>query len=102
MPLCTSYNFKRLNVKVRKQLKKVESFVFYIVLVSIAWLLYAILIPRVYSEMTERGQFGDSFGALNTLFSGFAFAGIIFTIILQKRELALQRRELEYTRKELE
>lgn len=34
-----------------------------------------------------RGQFGDKFGAINALFAGFAFAGIIFTILLQSREL---------------
>lgn len=33
------------------------------------------------------GQFGDKFGAINSLFSGFAFAAIVFTIILQNREL---------------
>lgn len=41
-----------------------------------------------------RGQFGDMFGAVNALFSGLAFAGVIIAVILQKRELALQRREL--------
>lgn len=41
-----------------------------------------------------RGQFGDMFGAVNALFSGFAFAGVIIAVILQRNELALQRREL--------
>lgn len=49
----------------------------------------------------EQGQFGDQFGAVNALFSGLAFAGLIFTIILQKKELALQREELTQTRDEL-
>lgn len=47
-----------------------------------------------------RGAFGDKFGAINALFSGLAFAGIIFTILLQRRDLSLQRQELEETRKE--
>lgn len=47
-----------------------------------------------------RGLFGDKFGAINALFSALAFAGIIFTILLQKRELKLQREELEETRGE--
>ncbi len=55
----------------------------------------------VYPELTSRGLFGDSFGALNALFSGFAFLGIIYTIILQTQELGLQRKELELTRAEL-
>lgn len=50
----------------------------------------------------HRGQFGDKFGAVNSLFSGLAFAGIIFTIFLQKRELTLQRQELKDTREELQ
>lgn len=45
--------------------------------------------------------FGDSFGGINTLFSGLAFAGIIYTILLQKKELRLQREEFQETRNEL-
>lgn len=48
----------------------------------------------------ERGQIGDMFGLVNSLFSGLAFAGLILTLILQRRELLLQREELEQTRKE--
>lgn len=48
------------------------------------------------------GLFGDSYGAVNSLFSGLAFAGIIYTIILQKKELSLQRDELMQTRIELQ
>lgn len=44
---------------------------------------------------------GDQYGAVNSLFSGLAFAGLIYTIILQKNELTLQRKELELTRDEL-
>ncbi|ROI09471.1 hypothetical protein EGH90_04040 [Kaistella haifensis] len=47
-----------------------------------------------------RGVFGDKFGAINALFSALAFAGIIFTIFLQKKELKLQREELAETRDE--
>lgn len=48
-----------------------------------------------------RGTFGDQFGAVNALFSGLAFAGLIFTIILQRRDLELQRNELKLQRQEL-
>ena len=47
------------------------------------------------------GEFGDMFGAVNALFSGLAFAGLIITLILQRQELELQREELEQTREEL-
>lgn len=49
---------------------------------------------------SDRGTFGDMFGVTNTLFSGLALDGIIFTILLQKKELGYQRDELRETRKE--
>lgn len=42
-----------------------------------------------------------SFDRLNTLFSGLAFWGVIWAILLQKNELVLQREELELTRNEV-
>ncbi|WP_224483476.1 putative phage abortive infection protein [Robertkochia aurantiaca] len=48
----------------------------------------------------ERGTLGDMFGTVNALFSGLAFAGIILTILLQKKELGYQRKELQETRAE--
>jgi Putative phage abortive infection protein len=51
-------------------------------------------------EPADRGTYGDMFGAVNALFSGFALAGIIFTILLQRKELDYQRKELEATRLE--
>jgi len=53
-------------------------------------------------DSPDRGTYGDMFGAVNSLFSGLAFAGLIFTIYLQKNELGLQRKELELTRLELQ
>ncbi len=45
------------------------------------------------------GVFGDAFGALNTLFAGLAFAGVIVTLMLQQQELRLQREEIRESRK---
>ena len=59
------------------------------------------LLASTIGNSEKQGQFGDQFGAVNALFSGLAFAGLIFTIILQKKELALQREELTETRAEL-
>ncbi len=58
-------------------------------------------IATTIHDPEKQGQFGDQFGAVNALFSGLAFAGLIFTIILQKNELALQREELTQTHEEL-
>ncbi|MBE0599481.1 MAG: hypothetical protein IH614_19755 [Desulfuromonadales bacterium] len=53
------------------------------------------------SDWPTRGQFGDMFGAVNALFSGLAFAGVVLAIVLQRQELSLQREELKMTREEL-
>lgn len=55
----------------------------------------------VLPDWPTRGQFGDLFGAVNATFSGLAFAGLIYAILLQRDDLALQRVELELTREEL-
>lgn len=51
--------------------------------------------------MTNPGEFGDMFGAVNALFTGLAFATLIYTAWMQREELALQREELAATRAEL-
>ena len=59
-------------------------------------------INQHFQKHDERGTFGDMFGAVNALFSGLAFAGLIITLLYQKEELKLQREELKQTRAELE
>jgi hypothetical protein len=69
--------------------------------VLILWLLSWGLVAKFIEAAPEQGQFGDMFGAVNALFSGLAFAGIVYTILLQRKELGLQRIELAATRAEL-
>lgn len=69
--------------------------------VSIIVILLWLISGFVLYDRQDRGSFGDMFGAVNSLFSGLAFVGVIFAILLQKSELALQRKELELTRNEL-
>jgi hypothetical protein len=64
--------------------------------------LGGMLIYRGLDDWSARSSFGEMFGAFDALFSGLAFAGVIYTILLQRRELELQRREIEMTRQELE
>lgn len=72
-------------------------------IVLLAWLSYLIeWFPWWLNQTQDRGKFGDSFGSLNALFSGLAFLGVIWAILLQKRELGLQRKELGLQRKNLE
>jgi hypothetical protein len=71
------------------------------IVVFFVWLLSFIIMLSTVKDWNARGNFGDSFGGINALFSGLAFAGIIYTILLQKKELTLQRQEMADTRVEL-
>lgn len=48
------------------------------------------------------GTYGDSYGSLNTLFSGLAFAVLIISLFMQRQELRAQREELEAQRNEIQ
>ncbi len=64
--------------------------------------VYGFLVLRYFGPaMDVRGQFGDIFGGVNALFTGLAFAGIIYTILLQRHELEVQRTELRLSTEEL-
>lgn len=54
-----------------------------------------------YIPTEDFGDYGEMFGPVNALFSGFAFCGVIVAILLQRQELTLQREELSHTREEI-
>lgn len=60
----------------------------------IYWLVLVLTIKNYNHDWQVRGLFGDMFGAINALFSGLAFAGLIITILLQREELKAQKEEL--------
>jgi hypothetical protein len=79
--------------------------------IAIGFLAVAFIFPfsinYFFSDWSKSGTFGDTFGALNAIFSGLALAGVIVTILIQRTELknqrtelALQRNEMKETRKE--
>ena len=80
---------------------KLTPLYFLLSVIFVVWLASFCLIYSKIDNWQERGAVGDTFGTINSLFSGLAFAGIIYTILLQRKELALQRQELAETRKEL-
>lgn len=51
--------------------------------------------------LDDFASLGDGLGAINTLFSGLAFATLVVTMWMQREELKLQRKEMEATRAEL-
>jgi hypothetical protein len=69
------------------------------VLVGVPWVVLLIITLQPYragsaAGMTALGQFGDSFGSLNALFTGLALAGLVYTAHLQRRQLDAQRTEI--------
>ena len=54
-----------------------------------------------YPTLNKLSAFGDSFGSINTFISSFALIGVIWSVIMQKKELQLQREELRKTTEEL-
>jgi hypothetical protein len=64
-------------------------------------LVFGIAIYYIFHDWTASGAFGDTFGAINSLFSSLAFGALIYTIILQSNELKIQREELILTREQL-
>lgn len=58
--------------------------------------------PNDFNKIGERfGTYGDAYGSLNTLFSGFAFAILIISLFMQRQELKEQRKELAAQREEI-
>lgn len=70
------------------------------VIAFFVWLAIGLL-PLAFKSCKSPGEIGDMFGMVNSLFSGFALAGVICAILMQREELSLQRKELELTRNEL-
>jgi hypothetical protein len=62
-----------------------------------------ITIPQiaVNPESSFSNESKNPFEVVNSLFSGLAFALLIYTALMQRKELSLQRRELRLTREEL-
>ena len=63
---------------------KLKTFVISFVLI---WALSAVITVS-YGDFAKAGTFGDSFGAINALFSGVALALAVYSMILQQRQSA--------------
>lgn len=65
------------------------------------WLASFVLIYFCIDGWNIRGQFGDLFGAVNALFSGLAFAGLIITIRQQHKDLEYQRQAIDQSKEDI-
>lgn len=59
------------------------------ILILVIFVIYGFVIWWSFEDGGDRGTFGDMFGAVNALFSGLAFAGVLYTINLQRRDSSL-------------
>ena len=65
-----------------------------LVCVVSVWLIVGLSVPNyLYADGNGRGTFGDQFGAVNALFSGLAFGGVIIALWLQQREIRIAIKE---------
>ena len=65
------------------------------------FVVYTIVMHFVFPHLWVEMKFQDMYAGLAALFSGFAFLGVIYAVLLQREELNLQREELRLTRAEL-
>jgi hypothetical protein len=75
--------------------------VFVVLLILVLWAGSGLVIYYLVDNWSDRGTLGDLFGVSNSLFSGLALAGLIFTTYKSRTELLSQRDEIEINRKEL-
>ena len=73
----------------------IQTFVLFVLIVIALQCLAAYLEIVMFDNWEDRSRFGEMFGSVNTLFSGLAFAGVIYTILLQRKELESQRESQE-------
>lgn len=56
-------------------------------------MVFIIFKVRETDSLSSLGSFGDSFGVLNTLFSGLGFSGLLITLFYQQRQINSQEIE---------
>jgi hypothetical protein len=89
-------------------LKKIEfnlgSYWKFAIVLSVVFCIYAAFFVlllwdepfgQIAGKMRE-GTFGDSFGTLNTLFSGLAFSGVLITMLFQRKDLSETRAQIAH------
>lgn len=85
---------KTNNLLKRELYRSQRLYILVVIVLLIVWLFSWSFLTRVIGFCNEQaGQFGDSFGALNALFAGLAFFGLIITIRQQGRQYRFERFE---------
>jgi len=68
-------------------------------MIIMAWFFTPCIIAKWGSSTSiqDKGQFGDQFGAINTLFTALAFILLLINAIFQKEQLLIQKKEYKET-----
>lgn len=66
-----------------------------VVIFSYLVFLLFITFPILEFSIEKAGQLGDSFGILNSLFSGLAFIALVITIYLQQQDIKDSKKEIQ-------
>lgn len=75
-----------------KRIYWLTPFILVLILFYLFWSEWLPHTPHFPSDLSleQKGQYGDSFGILNSLFTGLGFAGLILTILIQQIQLKNQ------------
>lgn len=69
--------------------------------ITIVWAASYVLITRLFGNPQSPSDVGNLFAAIGALFSGWAFCGILWAILLQRKALKLQHEDLKATLEEI-
>ncbi|MBW0436016.1 hypothetical protein HGB47_20630 [Leptospira yasudae] len=81
--------------------KTILSFIILSFAITAVFIMLSLWVFTYFNDLDKSSKFGDTFGGINSFFSALAFAGVIYTILLQRDELSLQREEIKRNREEL-
>jgi hypothetical protein len=73
------------------QRESIQLFIGLAIVIAVLEVASATIIYRFFRDWNTASNFGETFGAVNSLFSGWALAGIVYTLWLQKKTLEEQR-----------
>lgn len=74
----------------KKDGKFTRYFVIWASAILVVCIVYGFLAFKLFCTLENSAKFGDSFGALNAVFTGLAFAGVIITFHIQRRQFETQ------------
>jgi hypothetical protein len=73
------------------QRESLRLFLGLVIVVAVLEVASAVIIYDFFRDWNSASNFGETFGGVNSLFSGWALAGIVYTLWLQKKTLEEQR-----------